>query len=226
MKSPVKMPAPWVYRLAQTIFRGLAWLLLDQDLRGLENIPAEGPFLLIFNHLSMVDAPLIFIHFPRQMVGMMTDKYLRAPIISQLGNLLGIIWVTRGEADMDAIKACLGHLRSGGILAISPEGTRNTSGQLIPGKTGAAYLATRTGATLLPVGIVGTEQVFHNIRQLRRTQVKMTIGPAFRLPADPRAKGQALEDYTDLIMRRLAATLPPENRGVYAGPPTPPETAA
>jgi 1-acyl-sn-glycerol-3-phosphate acyltransferase len=216
MKTPVNMPPAWLYFLAQKIFAMLGWVLLRQEVRGRQNLPAQGSYLLAFNHLSMVDAPLLLIHVSRQMVGMMTDKYAQSPFIGWLANLLGALWVARGEADMDAIKACLGHLRSGGILAISPEGTRSTSGQMLKGKTGVAYLATRTGAPIVPVGIAGTEKVFANIRRLRRTPVKFIIGQPFTLPADSRAKGEKLEEYTELLMRRISVLVPPEYRGVYA----------
>jgi 1-acyl-sn-glycerol-3-phosphate acyltransferase len=216
MKSPVKMPPAWIYFLAQKIFAVLGWMLLKQDVRGRENLPAHGAYLLAFNHLSMVDAPLLLIHVRRQMVGMMTDKYAESPFIGWLANLLGALWVTRGEADMDAIKACLGHLRAGGILAISPEGTRSPSGQLLKGKTGVAYLATRTGVPIVPVGIAGTEKVFANVRRLRRTPVTFIIGQPFTLPADSRAKGEKLEEYTERLMHQIAALVPPEYRGVYA----------
>jgi 1-acyl-sn-glycerol-3-phosphate acyltransferase len=194
----------------------LGWLLLRQDVRGRENFPAQGPYLVAFNHLSMVDAPLLLLYVPRQMTGMMTDKYAQAPFISWLANLLGVLWVTRGEADMDAIKACLGHLRSGGILAISPEGTRSLDAQMAKGKTGVAYLATRTGVPVVPVGMSGTEKVAANFRHLRRTPVTFVVGPPIRLPADNRAKGEKLEEYTELIMRRIATLVPAEYRGAYA----------
>ena len=217
MKSPVKMPPAWFYFLAQKVFGLLGWVLLRQEVRGRENLPAQGPYLLAFNHLSMVDAPLLLIQVPRQMVGMMTDKYAQSPFISRLANLLGVLWVTRGEADMDAIKASLGHLRSGGILAISPEGTRSPTGQLLRGQAGVAYLATRTGVPIVPVGITGTERVYENARRLRQTPVKFIVGEPFHLPPDSRAKGEKLDEYTELIMQRLAALLPPEYRGEYAG---------
>jgi 1-acyl-sn-glycerol-3-phosphate acyltransferase len=216
MKSPVKMPPAWLYFLAQKIFAVLGWVLLRQEVRGRENLPAQGAYLLAFNHLSMVDAPLLLIHVPRQMVGMMTDKYAQSPFIGWLANLMGALWVARGEADLNAIKASLGHLRSGGILAISPEGTRSPSSQLLKAKTGVAYLATRTGVTIVPAGLAGTEKVFDNVRRLRRTPVKLIFGEPFTLPADSRAKSEKLEEYTDVIMRRIAALLPPEYRGEYA----------
>ena len=217
MKSPVKMPPPWFYFGVQNLFKLLVRLLSKEEVVGLENIPAQGPFLVVFNHLSMVDAPVIFVLFPMQIVGMMTDKYRHSPVIAFLGNLLGIIWVKRGEADMTAIKASLGHLRSGGVLAIAPEGTRSREASLLEGKTGAAYLADRACVPIVPLAISGSEQVVRNLRRLRRTPVRVAIGQPFRLPSEGRAKGEKLEEYTDLIMNRLAELLPPAYRGSYAG---------
>jgi 1-acyl-sn-glycerol-3-phosphate acyltransferase len=212
------MPPAWFYHLAQNVFHVMGAAVLKLTVYGRENLPAQGPYLVVFNHLSMVDAPVLLKTVPQQMSGFMTDKYAESPFIGRLANLMGVLWVTRGEADMDAIKAALGHLRSGGILAISPEGTRSLTGQLLPGKTGAAYLATRTGVPIVPVAMWGTEKVYANVRRLRRTPVGLAVGEPFHLPADSRAKGEKLEEYTDLMMRRLAALLPPEYRGVYADP--------
>lgn len=217
MTSRVKMPPAWFYFLVQDIFKLLGAVLLKQDVHGREYIPEKGPFLVVFNHLSLVDAPLVLIHFPQQIVGMMTDKYYSTPFISQLGKRMGIIWVARGEADLGAIKASLIHLRSGGILAISPEGTRSPEGSLLKGKTGAAYLADRTRVPIVPVAIAGSENVFNNLRRWRRTPVLVSIGQPFHLPAEGRARPEKLEEYTDLIMRRLAELLPPAYRGEYAG---------
>jgi 1-acyl-sn-glycerol-3-phosphate acyltransferase len=216
MNSSIRRPPAWYYYLVRAIFSVLARLLLQTEVRGRENLPAAGPCLLAFNHLSMVDAPVLLILVPQQMTGMITDKYAQSPFIGWLAHSMGALWITRGEADMDAIKGALGYLRSGGILSVAPEGTRNPSRGLTAGKTGVAYLATRTGAQIVPVAITGTEKVHGNVRRLRRTRVTVTVGEALTLPADTRAKGEKLEEYTDLMMLRLAALLPPEYRGVYA----------
>jgi 1-acyl-sn-glycerol-3-phosphate acyltransferase len=217
MTSRMKMPPAWFYFTVRAFFKVLASMVLKEEVRGQALVPERGPFLVVFNHLSMVDAPLVLIHFPQQMVGMMTDKYFSTPFISQLGKLMGIVWVARGEADMGAIKTSLTHLRAGGILALSPEGTRSTEGGLLKGKTGAAYLADRTGVPIVPIAIAGSENVFHNLRRGRRTPVLVSIGAPFQLPAGGRAKTEKLEEYTDLIMHRLAELLPPDYRGEYAG---------
>jgi 1-acyl-sn-glycerol-3-phosphate acyltransferase len=116
---------------------------------------------------------------------------------------------------MDAIKLSLHHLKSGGAMGLAPEGTRSPSGQLQKGKTGAAYLADRSGVPILPAVVWGTEKVAQNLKRGRRTLVTCVIDKPFRLPSNGRAKGETLEQYTEIIMCRLAALLPPEYRGVY-----------
>ena len=134
-----------------------------------------------------------------------------------LVTIMNAIWVRRGEADREALRKALEVLHSGGVLGIAPEGTRSRETQALQqGKVGTAYLATRADVPIVPVGISGTEQIRHRVRQLRRTDVRLAVGEPFRLPASGRVRGRQLEEYTDLIMRRIAELLPEEYRGVYA----------
>jgi 1-acyl-sn-glycerol-3-phosphate acyltransferase len=110
-------------------------------------------------------------------------------------------------------------LKAGGVLGLAPEGTRSHTGQLQEGKTGAAYLADRAGVPIVPVALAGTENVWRNLKRLRRTPVACTIGQPFRLPSDGRAKGEQLKHLTDEVMCRIAALLPPQYHGAYAGHP-------
>lgn len=219
MRDTSRRVSPRMYWLIHGLFRFLGWLLLKRDVVGLENIPAAGPFLLVINHLSIVDPPLVFMHVKHQMVMFAADKWMTTPGVKQLAETLGVIWVARGEADLAAIKAALSVLKSGGIIGMAPEGTRSRSGLLERGKTGAAYLADRAGVPLVPIAVSGTERFGEHLRRLRRTPVRMVVGRPFRLPPNGHAKGEVLEDYTTLIMCHIAALLPPEYRGVYADHP-------
>jgi 1-acyl-sn-glycerol-3-phosphate acyltransferase len=208
--------SPRYYFLLRRFFKLLGGLLLKQKVVGQENIPAEGGFIMVFNHLSIFDPPVLFINAPRQIVPFIADKWRHTPGISHLVNSVGVIWISRGEADMDAIKASLGVLKSGGALGLAPEGTRSHTGQLQKAKTGAAYFADRAGVPILPVALTGTENVWRNLKRLRRTPVSCIVGQPFRLPSDGRAKGDKLTELTDEIMCRIAALLPPQYRGAYA----------
>ena len=120
-------------------------------------------------------------------------------------------------------------MRNGGILGIAPEGTRSTSGGLMEAKTGVAYLADKAGVPVVPVAITGTDRLFKAWGKLQRPQVTVRIGEPFRLPplerksrATPQereSRGAQLQENTEEIMLRIAAMLPEEYRGVYAGDP-------
>lgn len=190
--------------------------------QGLENLPPAGPLLITTNHLSVYDAPVVFMTVPYRTRMFGADKWRATPGMAQLCESVGVIWVTRGEADTDAIKEALGWLKGGGCLGIAPEGTRSPTKQLLPGKTGAAFLATRTNCPVIPFAMTGTELVADGLKRRRKALVTLTIGKPYHLPAG-RAKHDDLERYTDIIMCRLAALLPPDYRGVYAQHPLLPE---
>ncbi|MGQ0600727.1 MAG: lysophospholipid acyltransferase family protein [Anaerolineales bacterium] len=208
-----------VYWFLHSFFRFLGRLLLKQEIHGLENVPASGPYLIVVNHLSIADPPIVFMNIPQQLVMFAADKWKRVFGIRQLAEAAGAIWVARGEADLSAIKSALAVLRMGRPMGLAPEGTRSLTGQLQPGKTGAAYLADRTGVPIVPIGISGTEKFTANLRRLRRTPVRMVVGRPFMLPPNGRAKAETLEAHTTTIMCHIAALLPPEYRGVYADEP-------
>jgi 1-acyl-sn-glycerol-3-phosphate acyltransferase len=219
MTQTLRKASPGVYELVRKVFIFLEWLLINPEVSGLENVPAEGAFLAVTNHLSIADPPLLYIHIRRQMVMFAADKWKKVPGIRQLAELVGVIWVARGEADMGAIKTSLAALRSGQPMGLAPEGTRSRTGQLQKAKTGAAYLADRTGIPIVPIAISGTERFGQNLKRLRRTPVKIVVGQPFHLPPHGHAKASLLEQYTDEIMCRLAALLPAQYRGVYADHP-------
>jgi 1-acyl-sn-glycerol-3-phosphate acyltransferase len=216
MTKPLKRASRTAYRLMRAAFRLLAAALLKQDVSGLENVPADGPFLVVVNHLSIIEPVLIYNYFPRQMMMFAADKWAKTPVVSNIAEAVGVIWVARGEADMGAIKAMLAAFKAGYPMGMAPEGTRSRNAQLQPGKPGAAFLADRGGVPLVPVGISGTENLSRNLKRLRRTPVRMAVGPAFRLPGNGRARAGQLEQFTEEIMCRIAALLPPDYRGAYA----------
>ena len=128
-----------------------------------------------------------------------------------------VIFVARGEADRKAISRAIEVLKQGYMLAIAPEGTRSKTGALQQAHEGPAYLASRTGALIVPVGAYGQEKTEACWKRLRRPHIVVTIGDPFVLPGTPnKAKGQQLVVYTDEIMLHIAALLPEAYRGVYA----------
>ncbi len=122
----------------------------------------------------------------------------------------------RDKVDRRALRAALKVLREGGVVALHPEGTRSKTGQLQPAKTGVAYLASRTDATIIPVAITGSEKILSALKRFHRQQVRIVVGQPFKLPSASKSADSAqLAAYTDMIMLRLAALLPEAYRGPY-----------
>jgi 1-acyl-sn-glycerol-3-phosphate acyltransferase len=119
--------------------------------------------------------------------------------------------------DRKALRQALGILQGGGVLGLAPEGTRSKTGAMQRGRSGAAYMAYRTGACLLPVVASGQEKVFPSLRRLRRARVRVTFGPTFEPPpVEGKASAAQVSAFSEEIMYHLAAMLPAEYRGVYS----------
>ncbi len=198
--------------------RLLARLLLRLTVRGVEHVPRSGALLMTMNHLGGADPVLVVGYTPRPVVVVGKAEILRWPIVGLIVRAYGMLPVRRGEPDRPTLKRLLAVLEAGQALLIAPEGRESHTGQLEAGKSGPAFLAARTGAAVLPVAITGTawKQVLPAWRRGRRPCVTLTFGQPYTL-----APGLKRSEAVDEMMRRLAALLPPEQRGVYADEPVP-----
>ncbi len=208
-------------RILGGILRLIFRLCSRVEVSGKENVPATGGVLLAVNHMSRIDPPLIYILLDRDDATVLAaDKYKKYPIISTLINAVNGIWINREEADIDALRAALDYLRSGGLLGIAPEGTRSRVGSLIHAKTGVAYLADKARVPIVPVAISGTETAVRQLLFFRRPHIRVQFGKPFTLPPiDRRNREECLRRNTDEIMCRIAAMLPPKYWGVYSNHP-------
>ena len=207
--------------LLRRIFNALFALLSTRRVEGLEHVPPHGPYILVMNHLSRIDAPLLVSLFANKgMTGWAAEKYERHWFFGTLLRLGGAIFIRRGEVDRRALGAAVDWLRADKIFAMSPEGTRSKTGALIRAKTGAAYLAMQTGAAIIPVAMTGSERAINDLLHLHRPHLTVRVGPSFSLPPVSEADRTAdLRRNTDEIMCRIAALLPAQYRGVYADHP-------
>ena len=212
---PRRRSTPGFHRLAHGVSRLALTCIARLDVQGLEHIPARGAFVGVMNHLSSLDPLVALALMPVRPVTMFAAIEHRHDLIAGWAlDRLGVIWIDRGEPGRHALRIALNELGLGTIMGVAPEGTRSKTGALLEGKTGAAYLATRANVPIVPAVLWGTEHTQYNLRQLKRTTVYVRVGEIIRLP-EGRADAEKLRAYTDLIMRRLAAILPPEYRGAY-----------
>lgn len=207
----------------QRVFAFLYGVFAKVEVYGVEHLPPGG-VVVTTNHNSRMDPPLIFMHLPsdRRMTVFNADSYRRNPFFKWILEMVDVIWVSRGATSPSTIKAAIQALRGGSLLGISPEGMRSTTGALIEGKTGAAYLALAAGVPVVPCALTNTDKLGWAMRHFKHITLTVTFGPAFWL-AEPgkrtRTDPERLEAATTEIMCRIAAILPPEYRGLYANQP-------
>lgn len=220
--STATKPIPGSLLMRRIIFWGanlLRLILLRTSVCGRENIPAQGPVVVIINHVTAYDPVIVWMLVPRIIIPLVKSEAYGLPFLGWLMTVGGTIPVQRGEADTNAIKSALRVLKAGECILLAPEGTRSRTGQLQPAKAGAAMLAMRGDAQIVPVAVTGTEDFLADWRRLRRGgPVKVVFGQPFKLsvPAGGRPSREETSALTDEMMIRIAQLLPPEYRGVYA----------
>jgi len=205
------------YRFAKLMI-GLALLVWTRkEVVGLKNVPKRGPVILASNHVNLLDPPLLAIVLPRRIVYMGKIELWKTPVIGPLYTLVGFIPVRRFEGDLAALRKAEKALRQNQVLGMFPEGTRSRKPGLGKGQPGTAIIALRSGAPIVPVAVTGTEGVAVPRSFFRLTRVRVVFGKPFELPKDRRLSTELVEQCTERIMKEIAALLPEEYRGVYAG---------
>jgi 1-acyl-sn-glycerol-3-phosphate acyltransferase len=210
----------WFYWPGTAIIGFVARLLWGARVEsGDEHIPRSGPFILVANHCSNVD-PLILGwaigNRTNRLIHFMAKAEMRGwPVLGWLATQSGVFFVRRGEGDRAAQRFSLEALADGRPIALHPEGTRSRDGRLRAGRSGAAFLAMRSGAPLLPAGIAGTHRIFPGRSRFpHSTRIVIRIGEPFTLPhvPDGRLDRAALAAGTERIMVAIAELLPAEQR--------------
>jgi 1-acyl-sn-glycerol-3-phosphate acyltransferase len=203
-------------------------ILTDLEILGLENLPEGGPLLVVANHFSFID-PVAMVRtcpWPVEFVG--GFHMPNAPgWATMVPKLWGFFPVYRGTASRGAMRAAEAVLRQNGVLGIFPE-AGNWATVLRPARPGAAFLAARTGAPILPMGFDGLTEVFPKLSRGRRAKVTLRVGKPFG-PFSALGRGRRrrrqLDEIGHTIMQRIAELIPDERRGHYADDPAVREAA-
>ncbi len=205
-----------LYAILKPIVWLLAHILCRCHVSGRENIPQDGPVLVVANHLIWYDPLLIGVLFPRRLWFMTKIEIFGLPFVGLGCRLTGQIPVHRGESDRAALEQALEYLQQDRAVTIFPEGAVARHERLLAAHTGAAMLALRSGAPILPVAHSGTRRIFLS-RRAWLPRVKVRIGKPY-VPQVPEgvSRKTALKMVTEDLMLRIAQMLPPEDRGAYA----------
>jgi 1-acyl-sn-glycerol-3-phosphate acyltransferase len=153
------------------------------------------------------------------LIVVIAEKYGKKPFLKWVINILGFIFIDRYNPDVRAVREVIKRLKQNGFMLIAPEGTRSPNGSLIEGNPGTAYLAAKTDATILPISLLGCEDSTLRTRllKLKRLDINVRVGKPYNIPKLPRGnREEFLQKYTDEIMCRIAALLPPSRHGFYS----------
>ena len=212
-----------MYAFMRGLMRSIVRVYLAGRFRttGREAVPRTGPLIVCSNHASTIDPPLLPAFLPRSdSWSMAKAEWFAGPsFTSWLFTRYHAFPIVRHSPDRRGLRRALGVLTGGGALVVYLEGTRVETGGLRRAEPGAGFIARTSGAPVQPVALVGTRDCFpKGAHWPRRTRVEMRFGPVMRI-RHQRPDGRRVEnqDAADAIMLAIAALLPPEARGAYAG---------
>lgn len=218
--------------LLMWVLSGILRPLVGFRIVDVDRVPMHGPLLVVANHLSNADPPLLSIAFPRPLFFMGKSELFRIPLLGGFLRRFGGFPVERGTPDRAALRHALDVLNQGHAVAIFPEGGRSRACSMIPGLPGVGLVALQSGAPVLPVAITGTEFFPVNgdwpPRRPRNVPRGVTIryGDPFLVPERVDGKRVTSQEATQLIMVRVAELLPERYRGVYSSETAPPRSVS
>ena len=207
----------WLYQPSRR-FGQLIWSLTGRlTITGQEAMPPYGPLLVASNHLSLNDAGTLVVALPRPIVFLAKKELWNKPIGRFYCNAVGAVPLDRQRGGGEALRYALQALQQDQAILMFPEGGISPTGQLRRARTGLAWLALKTQAPILPVGISGSEQFPAWRMPVPLASWQVNIGTPFTPPQieGPITK-PLLESVSDMIMQRIAALVPEAYRGVYA----------
>jgi 1-acyl-sn-glycerol-3-phosphate acyltransferase len=194
--------------------RTIVLALVHIRVEGRENLPKNGPYILMSNHINWKDPPLISISLDLSVRYMAKIQAFSYPLLGYIVRATGAFPVRRGEGDRRALITALRVLAGGQVLGFFPEGHRSESGALLRGKPGVGFLASRAGdIPLVPIAMIGTKQPL--LRLMFGGHAVLRVGRPFRLVELSEEERRDEQAMTDAVMRRIAALLPDEMRGAY-----------
>lgn len=154
-------PPGWLQDYLRTPVAAAIRRMWDFTIEGVENIPSSGPILFTPNHLAFIDSPFVMALNGRRTLAVGKGEYMDSWKTKYTLPAMGMVPIDRsgGAAATETLNRVAGFLRGGNAFLIYPEGTRSRDGSLHRGRTGAVRLALRTGAKIVPVGLIGTDLI-------------------------------------------------------------------
>jgi len=173
--------------------------------------------LVIFNHINFLEVPILVTHsYPLYVSGIVKSETWDNPIFSFLFNTYKAIPIDRKGVYSGSFKKAMKAINKGYYICVAPEGTRSKNGILGKGKPGVIQLAIESNTPILPVAHYGGQDIWKNMRRLRRTPFCFKAGRPFRINLDSMPGKEEREKIMTEVMVQMARLLPEELRGEYA----------
>lgn len=190
-----------IFSLLKAGARFLLLVLRRWEIRGAENLPATGGVVLVANHVSYWDPVTIICAFKRQVYFMAKAELFEIPLVGYAVRSSGAFPVRRDVTDRNAVRTALRLLQTGEVVGIFPEGTRNKSeeGEMLKPHLGAAMIALKAGAPVVPVAVSGTRGVFDKIT--------VHVGSPIHFQGGAKVTKADLENISDRIMGEISLLL-------------------
>ena len=209
--GPPTRLAVGAYRIVRAAIYGVARLLFRITYEGLQNVPSTGVFIVAPVHRSNVDFGLVSVLTTRRMRYMGKEALWTYGWFGRFITMLGAFPVRRGSADREALHRCMQVLEGGEPLVLFPEGARRSGPVVTDLYEGAAYVAIRTRAPIVPVGIGGSERALpRGSKIVRPVKIHVAVGPPIQ-PPPPKANGHPsrrhVRELTDALQAELQRLL-------------------
>ena len=198
-----------LYWVVKAVLTPILRVIVRVKVEGREHIPAKGAVILASNHRSFLDSIFLPLVLRRRVTFVAKAEYFDDPKTAWFFRGVGQIPIRRegGSASERALASATEVLKAGGVFGIYPEGTRTRDGYLHRGHTGVARLSLRTGTAIVPVGMIGTDEVQPVDKRMPRLFRRVTL--RFGEPLDPARYGDfdqehlALRELTDEVMYEI-----------------------
>ncbi|WP_069790187.1 lysophospholipid acyltransferase family protein [Cyanobacterium sp. IPPAS B-1200] len=189
-KLSVKKTNPAIYYLARfLVVSPFFHLYFRGKVENVENVPREGKLMIVSNHASIFDPPILASAIPRRISFMAKQELFNSRLFGQLISFLGAYPVSRGEGDRNAIRQALARIEQEWATCVFIEGTRTADGRVYNPKLGAALIAAKSQASILPVCLCGTENILVDSKKLPQpASVTIKIGDVIAPPASTKKK--------------------------------------
>ncbi len=196
----------WVYWTGWLIFRSAYRTLFGLKVTGAEHLVREGAVLVVSNHESFLDPPLIGTLYGDEMYYLARKTLMKGPLLTWIYKAWNSIPVDQERPDMTSLKTIVRLLKEGHRVLVFPEGERTLDGRLGEAQPGVGLIAVKAGAVIQPIRIRGAREAMpRGAARIRFSPIELVIGPAYRLTEEDLAGAKGKDSYRKIADRIMAS---------------------